>query len=138
MAKTKLFVSFDFDHDRVLRDFIIGQAKLPDSPFDVADYSLKEAKRQAVWEARARAAVSRADKFVVMLGPRTRYAPGVKTEVAMALALGKPRVQIIGYQRGSRAWAVPNGGRVYRWNWDNLKILLAPPRRSLAERWYGN
>jgi hypothetical protein len=35
MAKTKVFVSFDFDNDKKLYDFIIGQARLSDSPFDV-------------------------------------------------------------------------------------------------------
>jgi hypothetical protein len=136
MSKAKVFVSFDFDNDRVLRDFIIGQANLSRSPFTVSDYSLKEAKRQAVWEARARTAISRSDKVVVMLGPRTRFASGVRKEIAMAVALGKPRIQVIGYAHGTRAWAVPSGGRVYRWNWDNLARLLAPPGRSFAQRWY--
>jgi hypothetical protein len=124
MAKTKVFVSFDFDNDKVLKDFIIGQAKLPDSPFQVADHSLKEAAPQKTWETKARAAISRADIFVVMLGPKTRKAPGVKKEVAMANALGKKRIQIIGYTDGSRDWAVPDAGVTYRWNWDNLKKLL--------------
>ena len=35
VGKKRVFVSFDFDHDRVLKDFIIGQARLPDSPFEV-------------------------------------------------------------------------------------------------------
>lgn len=138
VAKTKLFVSFDFDNDRKLRDFIIGQAKLPGSPFEVADHSLKEASREALWERKARAAIGRADKFVVMLGPRTRLARGVKKEVAMAVMLNKPRFQIIGYTDGSSKWAVAGGGRVYRWNWDNLEKLLRPPQRSLAEWFLGD
>lgn len=125
MAKTKLFVSFDFDNDRILRDFIIGQAKLPDSPFEVSDYSLKEAAPEKDWEAKANRAISRANKFVVMLGSRTRFAPGVKKEVAMAKRLGKPKFQIIGYRDGSRTWAVPDAGITYSWNWDNLKKLLS-------------
>jgi hypothetical protein len=125
VAKTKLFVSFDFDNDQKLRDFIIGQAKLADSPFEVQDYSLKEAAPEKDWEAKARAAIGRADKFVVMLGPKTVDAPGVLKEVAMALELDKPRFQIIGYKDGSTDWSVPGGGRVYSWNWDNLKKLLA-------------
>jgi hypothetical protein len=125
VPKTKLFVSFDFDNDVVLRDFIIGQAKLPDSPFEVQDYSLKEAAPEKDWEAKARAAISRADKFVVMLGSKTVDAPGVLKEVAMALELNKPRFQIIGYTNGSADWAVPGAGRVYAWNWENLKTLLA-------------
>jgi hypothetical protein len=125
MAKTKVFVSYDFDNDKVLYEFIIGQAKLPDSPFEVSDHSLKEAAPERDWETKAHAAISRADRFVVMLGSRTRYASGVKKEVAMAKNLGKTRVQIIGYRDGSRDWAVPDAGATYSWNWDNLKKLLA-------------
>jgi hypothetical protein len=58
MAKTKVFVSFDFDHDKILKEFIIGQAKLPDSPFEVSDYSLKEAAPERMWEAKARSAMA--------------------------------------------------------------------------------
>ena len=125
MPKTKVFVSFDFDNDRVLKDFIIGQAKLPDSPFEVSDHSLKEAAPQKDWEHKARAAINRADKFIVMLGPKTRSAPGVQKEVAIAKSLAKPRFQIIGYRNGSRDWAVADAGVTYSWNWDNLKKLLA-------------
>jgi hypothetical protein len=134
-SRTAIFVSFDFDNDRVLRDFIIGQARLRDSPFEVSDHSLKEAARESRWEARARRAIGRADVFVVMLGPRTRFASGVRKEVAIAKVLGKPRFQVIGYPQGSRAWAVSGGGRVYRWNWNNLKKLLAPPKQSFAH-WF--
>ena len=35
MAKKRAFVSFDFDNDPALKDFVIGQARLPDSPFEV-------------------------------------------------------------------------------------------------------
>jgi hypothetical protein len=138
MQKTKIFVSFDFDRDRVLKDFIVGQAKLADSPFNVSDYSLKEAAPQADWERKARLAISRADVFVVMLGSSTRRAAGVKKEVSMARGLGKPRIQIIGYRNGSRDWALPGAGRTYSWNWQNLKSVLVPTPRSFAERYFGS
>ncbi len=125
MAKTKVFVSYDFDNDKVLYDFIIGQSKHSDSPFEVSDHSLKEAAPEKDWEDKARAAINRADKFIIMLGSRTRTASGVKKEVAMAKDLGKSRFQIIGYKAGSSDWAVPDAGRTYDWNWDNLKKLLA-------------
>ncbi len=125
MAKTKVFVSYDFDYDKTPYDFIIGQAKLSDSPFEVSDHSLKEAAPEKDWEAKARAAINRADKFIVMLGSKTRNAPGVKKEVAMAKDLGKSRFQVIGYKNGSRDWAVPDAGVTYEWNWENLKKLLA-------------
>lgn len=125
MAKKKVFISYDFDNDKKLYDFMIGQAKLSDSPFDVADHSLKEAAPEKNWESKARAAISRADRFIVMLGPKTRKASGVKKEVAIANSLGKKRFQIIGYSDGSRDWAVPGAGKTYKWNWDNLKKLLS-------------
>jgi hypothetical protein len=125
MAKKKVFVSFDFDNDKALKDFIIGQAKLEDSPFEVSDHSLKEEAPQAEWQKRAHAAIKRAEVFIVMLGSKTRYAPGVLKEVKMASDLEKQRFQIIGYKDGSEDWAVPNAGKTYRWNWDNLKRLLS-------------
>src|SRR5437660_6442669 len=113
MPKTKIFVSYDFDNDKILKDFIIGQAKLADSPFEVSDHSLKEAAPERDWETKASAAIARADKFIVMLGPKTRNAPGVKKEVAIAKKLGKTRFQIIGYRDGSRDWAVADAGATY-------------------------
>lgn len=120
-----LFISFDFDNDRVLKDFMIQQAKRVDSPFSIVDLSLKEAAPQATWQAKARVAISRADVFMIMLGSRTARAPGVLTELAIARELKKPCIQIIGYKDGSSSWAVPNGGRVYAWSWENLKTLLS-------------
>ena len=39
MAKTKVFVSYDYDNDAALKDTLIGQSKLPDSP-TVSDSSV--------------------------------------------------------------------------------------------------
>ena len=125
VSKKRVFVSFDFDNDKTLKDFLIGQARLDDSPFDVADHSLKEAQPEKDWENKARAVISRSDVFIVMLGPKTKHASGVLKEVKMARDLDKPHFQIIGYRDGDASWAVPGAGRTYRWGWDNLKKLLA-------------
>jgi len=123
-GKKKVFVSFDFDNDKALKDFIVGQSKNSDSPFEVSDLSLKEAAPERDWLDKAHRAISRSEVFIVMLGPKTRYAPGVLKEVKIANELGKTKFQIIGYQNGTQDWAVANAGRVYSWNWDNLKKLL--------------
>ncbi len=125
VAKKKVFVSFDFDNDKALKDFIIGQTKHEDSPFEVIDHSLKEAAPQKDWLDKATTAIKRADVLIVMLGPKTKNAPGVLKEVKVANEVGKPKFQIIGYKDGSVDWAVPDGGRTYSWNWDNLKKLLS-------------
>lgn len=124
MAKKKVFISFDFDNDKFLKDSVIGQAKLDDSPFEVSDHSLKEAAPEKDWLEKAQRAIARADIFIVMLGEKTRTASGVLKEVKIANELKKEKFQLIGYKVGSEDWRVPDGGRVYRWTWDNLKTLL--------------
>jgi hypothetical protein len=124
MAKKRVFVSFDFDNDKTLKDFVIGQARLPDSPFDVVDTSLKEAAPMKTWEEKARDAIKRSDLVVVMVGPQTYCASGVLKEVKIAREEGIEIVQIIGYKDGNYT-PVPDAGRLYAWNWDNLKKLLA-------------
>ena len=42
MAKSRVFVSFDYDHDYVLKEFLVGQAKHDDTPFSIIDASVKE------------------------------------------------------------------------------------------------
>lgn len=49
MAKKHAFISFDFDNDKVLKEFIIGQSKHEASPFDVVDHSLKEHRKRIGW-----------------------------------------------------------------------------------------
>jgi len=74
VAKKRVFVSFDFDNDRTLKEFIIGQSKLEDSPFEVIDTSLKEAAPENTWLDKARVAITRSDIFLVMLSSKTRTA----------------------------------------------------------------
>lgn len=123
MAKKRVFVSFDFDNDKTLKEFIVGQARNPDSPFEIVDTSLKEAAPMKTWEEKARLAIRRSDLVLVMVGPNTYRAPGVLKEVEMVRAEGKPIVQVIGYRDGNYT-PVANAGRLYRWDWDNLKKLL--------------
>jgi hypothetical protein len=70
--KKKVFVSFDFDNDRSMRDFIVNHMKREDSPFEVIDYSLKEEAPSKTWLDKARLAISRSELVIVMLGSKTR------------------------------------------------------------------
>ena len=123
MAKKRAFFSFDFDEDQNLKHHMVGQMKLPDSPFEAADWSMKEAAPQRNWEEEAEARILRSDVVVVLVGPKTHRAPGVLKEVAMARRLGEPIVQIIGYRDASPT-PVPNAGRLLRWTWPNMTNVL--------------
>src|SRR5258708_2119574 len=52
-VKKRVFVSFDFDNDRGLKDLLVGQSRLSDSPFDIFNHSLKEAAPERTWEDKA-------------------------------------------------------------------------------------
>lgn len=123
MAKKRAFISFDFDNDKILKDFIVGQSRLPDSPFEIFDTSLKEAAPTSTWESKAQTAIKGSDIVIVMVGPKTYAASGVLKEVKMARDAGVQIVQLIGYKDGNYT-AVQNAGRLYSWNWENLKNLL--------------
>ena len=121
--KKRVYVSFDFDKDKVLKDFIIGQSKNPDSPFEVADWSMKEAAPQRSWEDEARDRINRSDVVIVMVGQSTHKAPGVLKEIRMARDAKIPIYQIIGY-RDTSPTPVPDAGRLLSWSWENLKNLF--------------
>lgn len=123
MAKKRVFFCFDFDQDQGLKHHMVGQMKLPASPFEGADWSMKETAAQRNWEQEAEARIRRSDVVVVLVGPKTHNAPGVLKEVAITRRLGKPIVQIIGY-KDSNPTAVTNAGRLLRWTWDNMTSVL--------------
>ncbi len=124
MAKKRVFVSFDCDNDRVIKEFIIGQSRLPDSPFEVIDCSMKEAAPEKDWEQTAERKIKGSNLVIVMVGRTTYRAQGVLKEIEMARRNGVKIVQMIGYQDGGYT-AVPNAGRLYAWSWENLKKLCS-------------
>ena len=123
MAKTKLFVSFDYDTDLKLKEDLISQAGRPDSPFSVTDFSLKEAEKEDVWLSKAQSAIARCDVFVVILGQNTHNAPGVLKEISIANGLKKRRFQL--RPQGKKWKAMKGGGEMVVWTWDNLKRKLS-------------
>lgn len=121
--KTRVFVSFDFDHDQRLKTFILAQAKNADSPFEIENWSLNEPAPERTWRQKAKTRIARADVVLVMVGPATYKAPGVLAEIAIAKELGVAVRQVIGY-RNSTPRPVPGAGRLYRWSWPTIKTLL--------------
>jgi hypothetical protein len=124
MKRKRVFISFDFDKDKSLRDLLIGQSKNHDSPFEVRDHSLHEAAPERDWEEKAGDKIRLADRVIVLVGSDTHRAPGVLKEIKLARSLGKKIVQVIGY-KDRPCKRVPGGGVLYRWTWENLKKILS-------------
>lgn len=125
MPKKRVFISFDYDNDSFLKDALVGQARNDDSPFEIADHSIKEAIPHN-WEQKAATKISGVDVIVVICGTRTPWATGVATELAIAQRLGKPYFLLRGYS--DRQCLAPTTAKytdkIYDWTWQNLDLLL--------------
>jgi len=128
MAKTRVFVSFDYDHDDDLKVMLIGQAALRDSPFEIADVSIKEASYD--WKDKARQRIKGADQVAVICGEHTDSASGVSVELGIAQELKKPYFLLHGRKdkTAKKPTAARSEDKLYSWTWDNLKNLIGGSR----------
>lgn len=125
---TRAFVSFDYDHDLYLKSSLLGQSKWADSPFAIADWSIKEPS--STWKSEARRRIRQCDVVIVLCGRHTHTATGVAEELKMAQEEGIPYFLLAGYSTGDvtkPSTALPSD-KLYKWTWDNLKILVGGSR----------
>jgi hypothetical protein len=129
MAKTRVFISFDYDHDDDLRVMLLGQAKHPDSPFEIADWSLKE-PLTGNWKEKIKPRIRAVSQVAVICGHYTNTAVGVAAEVEIARAEGKPYFLLAGRASGvnKEPSSALSSDKMYEWTWENLKKLIAGGR----------
>lgn len=123
----RAFISFDYDHDARLKDLLVGQAKYPDSPFEIADWSIKIAS--PTWRAEARWRIRAAGLVIVLCGHHTDTAAGVAAELRIAKKENVPYFLLAGYKDSvRRPMSSDSGDKLYKWTWDNLKNLVRGDR----------
>ncbi len=129
MAMKRAFISFDFDHDAELRDALIGQAKNSESPFRIADWSVRE-PFETNWKSKVRRRIRQTDLTIVICGEHTHTAAGVAAELTITQEEGKPYFLLWG--RPKRTCKKPkmahSSDKIYNWTWENLKSLIAGAR----------
>lgn len=127
--KKRVFISFDYDNDVTLKNFLVGQAKLDDSPFDLADWSIKEHIDEN-WKAKARTRIKAVDVVCVICGNNTDTAVGVSAEVKIAQEEGIPYFLLNGYADTTciKPKAALSSDKLYKWTWPNLKTLIGGGR----------
>ena len=132
MTAKRTFISFDFDHDDDLRNALVGQAKYPNSPFEIVDASVRKHLR-GDWERQVRRRIERADLVIVMCGEHTHEAEGVTIEVKIAQEEGVDYFLLRGHR--DRVCTKPTSARgddeMHEWTWDNLRKLIEG--KTLAE-----
>ena len=112
--KKRVYVAFEYDPDRKLKELLIGQSRHTETPFEVFDHSLKEAAPEKHWQEKAEAHIKRADIVIVLLGATTHKAEGVAKEIAIARQEKKKVVQLIGY-KDVKYHRIPGAGRRSAW-----------------------
>ena len=130
MAKKKrVFISFDYDHDLDLKNLLIGQAKNDDSPFEIADFSIKEAISED-WKKKAKTRIKGCDVVTVICGEHTDTASGVSAELKIAQEEDVNYFLLKG--RSDKTCKKPKAAKssdnIYKWTWDNLKRLIGGAR----------
>lgn len=127
MALKRAFISFDYDHDQSLKALFVGQTKHPDTPFAIADFSIKEAS--STWKDEARKRIKGCDVVIVLCGKNTDTASGVSTEITIAKEEGVDYFLLEGYKDGGcKRPKAASIDKMYKWTWDNLKNLVGGSR----------
>lgn len=119
----RAFISFDYDNDARLKDLLVGQSKHSDSPFKIADWSIKTAS--PTWRVEARRRIRAAGLVIVLCGRNTRTAVGVAEELKIAQEEGVPYFLLSGYKGVSvKPTTAKPTDKLYDWTWENLKKLV--------------
>lgn len=128
-TKKRVFISFDYDNDEAVKILLAGQAKLPDSPFDFKDASVK-GHLAGDWKDKVKSRMDNVDIVVVLCGEKTHTATGVSAELEIAKAKGKEYFLLAAYadKTCTKPKSAASTDKVYKWTWDNLKTLIGGGR----------
>ena len=120
-----VFLSFEFEKDAGRRGTFIGQAeKLCE--FAIIDKSLPSAQHGEKWRQTAKERIRSSQVVIVLLGPDTQNAPGVKDELSLAGEDGCPVVQLM--PQDKNYGLVSKNGAVCEYKWDTINRMLRDPK----------
>lgn len=125
----RAFISFDIDHDEGAKIMLAGQAKLPDSPFEFKDNSVKE-HLPGDWKEKVHRRMDNVDVVIILCGTQTHTATGVAAELTIAKEKNKPYFLLAAYSERNctKPTSASTADKLYKWTWNNLKALIAGNR----------
>lgn len=129
MAKKRVFISFDFDNDKGLRNDLVKQSRYPDSPFSMVDKSVQH-EQGVDWKKKVRKSIKESNLVIFICGQYTNNAKGVQVELSITKDENKPYFLLRGH-RGltcMRPLGAGKSEKMYKWDWPNLKRLIAGDR----------
>ena len=120
-----VFLSFEFEKDAGRRGTFIGLAR-KHCEFAIIDKSLPSAQHDEKWRQTAKERIRSSHVVIVLLGPDTHNAPGVKDELSLAGEVPCPVVQLMPQEKSYGL--VAKNGAVCEYKWDTINRMLRNPR----------
>lgn len=122
MPNKRVFIAFAIE-DKTYRDFLAGQARLRESPFDFVDMSAKDPWDEN-WKTNCRTRVKGCDGVIALISKNTAKADGQKWEIQCAYDEGVPIMLMWINDNRPTLPAMFNGKRINVWNWNNLEAFM--------------
>ncbi len=136
MARTRIFVSFDREHDADLLALLLSQSKRSESTFEIPS-GARSGPTNALSDERTRAEIRAADEVIFLCGEHTAGSKSVAAELEVAREEAKPYLLLWG--RRDKMCTRPEGATsqdaMYSWTRDILESQIsmvleqAKPRR---------
>ncbi|HKB45389.1 MAG TPA: TIR domain-containing protein [Chitinophagaceae bacterium] len=126
MSDPRTFISFDFDNNKIQKDFFAGQAKNSKTPFSIEDWSSKNHLPQREWEKLIEDKIKKCNILIVLVGNDTCIATGVEKEIAFAKRNSIPIFGV--YVDGADSSTIlPDGlsrTRIVAWSWEKIAAYI--------------
>ena len=125
-ASRSVFLSFEFEKDGGRRGAFISEGRRH-CDFVLQDKSLPAAVHDDEWHRAVKEMMKVSDVVIVLLGPDTQNAPGVKDELSLAGEVGCPVVQLM--PQGQNYGLVAKNGAVCKYRWKDVNQMLREPEK---------
>ena len=120
----RIFISFAIE-DENLRDFLRGQSRNTNSPFEFVDMSVKQ-PWDSQWKTKCRTRIRGCDGMISIITRNTKKADGQIWEMNCAIDEGIPLLAIYGNKDHIGA-TIPNECGylpVVDWNWEKIRAWI--------------
>ncbi len=124
MTNKRVFISFAVPEDTYARDFLVGQARKKESPFEFVDMSVKEPWSNS-WKSSCRTKIKGCDGAVALLSKSTINSNGARWEMNCAVEEGIPIIGI--HIKSDDKGTIPTeikGEKFINWTWDGIASFI--------------
>jgi hypothetical protein len=119
----RIFIAFAIEDVRS-RDFLVGQAKNDNSPFEFVDMSVKQ-PWETDWEAKCRSRIRGCDGVIALISKYTPSATGQLFEIRTAEEERIPTMLMYSSSGRPNLPYSLNYKLINVWSWDNIKAFLS-------------